>query len=92
LNPANIGQRIPLQSFPIILGRVIPLFSSEGDISRQHAEINYDAQTNRFTIRDLNSTNGVTLNGEKIEAEKVYELQPGMKIGLGKVMVLLFEI
>jgi pSer/pThr/pTyr-binding forkhead associated (FHA) protein len=92
LNPSNIGQRIPLQSFPVILGRVIPLFSSEGDISRQHAEINYDAQTNRFTIRDLNSTNGVTLNGQKIEAEKVYELQPGMKIGLGKVMVLLFEI
>jgi pSer/pThr/pTyr-binding forkhead associated (FHA) protein len=92
LNPSNIGQRIPLQSFPIILGRVIPLFSSEGDISRQHAEINFDAQANRYTLRDLNSTNGVTLNGEKIEPEVPYEIHTGTKIGLGRAMVLNFEM
>ena len=91
LNLSNIGQRIPLQNLPLVIGRVIPLFSTEGDISRQHAEISYDAGSNMFMIKDLNSTNGVTLNGQRIEPQKVYELQPGMKVGLGKVMVLVFQ-
>lgn len=87
LNPTNIGQKIPLTNLPLLLGRVNPLFSSEGDISRQHAEVNYDPSTNKYTIKDLNSTNGVLLNGQKIEPNIVYQLQPGTKIGLGKVMV-----
>ncbi len=91
LNPANIGQRIPLQNLPMTIGRVIPLFSSEGDISRQHAEINYDPRKNMFIIRDLQSTNGSMLNGQKIDPGMDYELLPGMKIGLGKVMLLRFE-
>ena len=91
LNLSNVGQRIPLQNLPLVIGRVIPIFSSEGDISRQHAEINFDTGTNMYTIKDLNSTNGVTLNGQRIEAQKVYELHPGTKIGLGKVMVVEFQ-
>jgi pSer/pThr/pTyr-binding forkhead associated (FHA) protein/uncharacterized ubiquitin-like protein YukD len=91
LNLSNVGQRIPLQNLPLVIGRVIPIFSSEGDISRQHAEINFDPGTNMYTIKDLNSTNGVTLNGKRIEAQKVYELNPGTKIGLGKVMVVEFQ-
>lgn len=91
LNLSNIGQRIPLQNLPLVIGRVIPIFSSEGDISRQHAEINFDPGTNMYTIKDLNSTNGVTLNGQRIEPQKVYELHPGTKIGLGKVMIVEFQ-
>jgi pSer/pThr/pTyr-binding forkhead associated (FHA) protein len=87
LNPSNIGQKIPLTNLPLLLGRVIPLFSNEGDISRQHAEVNYDPSSKKYTIKDLNSTNGVLLNGQKIEPNMIYELQPGTKIGLGKVMV-----
>ena len=91
LNLSNIGQRIPLQNLPLTIGRVIPVFSSEGDISRQHAEINFDPATNMYTIRDLNSTNGVTLNGQKITPDMVYQLSREMKVGLGKVMLLKFE-
>lgn len=91
LNLSNIGQRIPLQNLPLVVGRVIPIFSNEGDISRQHAEINYDPASNMYMIKDLNSTNGVTLNGQRIEAQKLYELHPGTKIGLGKVMVVEFQ-
>jgi pSer/pThr/pTyr-binding forkhead associated (FHA) protein len=91
LNPSNVGQRIPLQNLPLVLGRVLPLFSSEGDISRQHAEINYDPQSRMYTIKDLNSTNGVTLNGQRVEPQKVYELTKGTKVGLGRVMVLNLE-
>jgi pSer/pThr/pTyr-binding forkhead associated (FHA) protein/uncharacterized ubiquitin-like protein YukD len=88
LNPSNIGHKIPLTNLPIVLGRVLPLFSSEGDISRQHAEINFDTGKKTYTIKDLNSTNGVMLNGQRIEPQKIYELQVGTKIGLGRVMVL----
>lgn len=91
LNLSNIGQRIPLQNLPLVVGRIIPFFSSEGDISRQHAEINFDPGTNMYTIQDLNSTNGVTLNGQRIEPQKVYQLHSGTKIRLGKVMVLEFQ-
>jgi len=92
LNPANIGMRIDVQSIPFVMGRILPVLSSEGDISRQHAEINYDLDRKVFTIRDLNSTNGVTLNGSRITAAQVYELQQGTRIGLGKIMQLVFEI
>jgi pSer/pThr/pTyr-binding forkhead associated (FHA) protein len=90
LNPSNIGHKITLSNLPLVLGRVNPVFSSEGDISRQHAEINYDSQKRVYTIKDLNSTNGVLLNGQKIEPQMVYELQQGTKIGLGRLMVLSF--
>lgn len=92
LNPSNIGQKIPLTNLPLILGRVNPLFSNEGDISRQHAEVNFDPSSNKYTIKDLNSTNGVLLNGQKIEPNMVYELQAGTKIGLGKVMVVAVQL
>lgn len=91
LNPANIGQRIPILKVPLILGRLLPIFANEGDISRQHAEINANPQTQKYTITDLNSTNGVTLNGQRIAPQRPYELQPGTKIGLGRVMLLSFE-
>jgi len=91
LNPANIGQKIPLVNLPLLLGRVNPLFSNEGDISRQHAEVNFDPASNKYTIKDLNSTNGVLLNGQKIAPNMVYELQQGTKIGLGKVMVVVVQ-
>ncbi len=90
LNPSNIGHKIMLSNLPLVLGRVNPVFSNEGDISRQHAEINFDSQKRVYTIKDLNSTNGVMLNGQKIEPQMVYELQQGTKIGLGRVMVLAF--
>lgn len=90
LNPSNIGQKIPLNNLPLVIGRVIPTFSGEGDISRQHAEINYDSQKRIYTIKDLESTNGVMLNGHKIDSNVIYELHPGTKIGLGRVMIVEF--
>lgn len=47
--------------------------------SRQHAEISQ--QGDRFTIRDLGSTNGTFVNNERLTAPRV--LQPGDQIRIG---------
>jgi pSer/pThr/pTyr-binding forkhead associated (FHA) protein len=85
------GQRIEITSYPFILGRVLPLFSTENGVSRRHAEVNFDSQRKLFTIIDLMSTNGVTLDGVEIMGSVPYELKAGMHVGLGPDVMLKFE-
>jgi len=84
----QIGQRIELDSYPCILGRVLPLLSIENGVSRRHAELSFDSKTKTFSITDLKSTNGVTLNGTRIMPEIVYKIKVGALIGLGQDVVL----
>jgi pSer/pThr/pTyr-binding forkhead associated (FHA) protein len=86
------GQRIDITSYPFTLGRTIPILSVEQEVSRRHAEVNFDPQTKMFTITDLKSTNGVMLDGKKIEPNRPYEIRVGMRIGLGKVVVVRLEV
>lgn len=88
----KIGQTIALETYPFILGRSIPLLSLEGDVSRQHAEVRFDAGSNKYFIKDLRSTNGVTINGVKIEPDAVYEIVPDTLIGFGQYVVLRFQL
>jgi len=85
------GQILEMVNYPFLLGRDLPLLSGEGDVSRRHAEINYDARTRCFSVTDLKSTNGVTLNGVRIEPSRPYELSSGIRIGLGQHFVFRFE-
>ncbi|MHB8105304.1 MAG: FHA domain-containing protein [Dehalococcoidales bacterium] len=85
-NSKDIGKRIPLGESPAIIGRLTP--DSKSDIkihddfvSRQHAEISY--QQNCYMLRDLESTNGTQLDGEKIIPSKFYPLMHNSTIGLG---------
>jgi pSer/pThr/pTyr-binding forkhead associated (FHA) protein len=91
-NNANLGKRLEIITFPFALGRDLPQLSGENEVSRRHAEIQFNAAQKKFYITDLKSTNGVTLQGNRIEAERPYELTPGMRIGLGPVVLLRFEI
>jgi pSer/pThr/pTyr-binding forkhead associated (FHA) protein len=91
-NIPNIGQRLELSGFPFIIGRSTPVFSLESDVSRQHAEINFDPANRQYMIVDLHSTNGITLNGVKIDADTPYEIIPGTKIGMGKFVLVRFEV
>jgi pSer/pThr/pTyr-binding forkhead associated (FHA) protein len=88
----QVGQRIDIPSYPFILGRTIPILSVEQEVSRRHAEINFNPQTKMFTLTDLKSTNGVTLDGRKIEPDRPYEIRTGMKIGLGKIVIVRLEV
>ena len=90
--PAKLGQRLDIIGTPLLLGRDLPLLAGEGEISRRHAELNFDARVNQYTLTDLQSTNGVTLNGVRIEPNRPYALRSGTLIGLGAVFVMRFEV
>ena len=74
----------------LIIGRespadwLIPL----GSISARHAGIFW--QSGAWWIKDLDSTNGTRLNGERLEPHQVRRLAPGDQIGFAEV-VLRFE-
>lgn len=87
---ARIGERIELIAFPFVLGRTMLALSAETEVSRRHAEINRDAQ-GAYIITDLQSTNGVTINGQKIPPNVPHPVAPGTRIGLGQVVILRLE-
>lgn len=90
-SPARVGQKIELMTFPFTLGRSLEILSTENEVSRKHAEITYSAQSGRYFVTDLQSTNGVTINGQRITAGTPFEITHGSKIGLGTLLVLRFE-
>ncbi len=65
---------------PMVMGRSrsCELRLSSGDASRRHAEI--VPVTGGFVLRDLGSTNGTFVNGERISER---QLQPGDRIRIG---------
>jgi serine/threonine-protein kinase len=77
---------ITLESQPIIIGRgddadfVIP----NPLISKQHCKVFVDAKNRIVWLKDLNSTNGTFMNGEKIDEVGVHA---GDKIQMGEVLL-----
>jgi pSer/pThr/pTyr-binding forkhead associated (FHA) protein len=88
---SKVGQRLDLASFPTLIGRDLPLLGGESEISRRHAEINFDRNSKKYFLTDTNSTNGVTLQGARIEANRPYEIIAGMRIGLGQNFIMRFD-
>src|SRR5262249_54904866 len=74
------SREIPLGKLPVHIGRGddckvrIPLPS----VSRRHCELSID--DDEFTVKDLNSSNGTYVNGERIRSR---ELVPGDLLALG---------
>jgi pSer/pThr/pTyr-binding forkhead associated (FHA) protein len=87
----QVGQRLDLTEFPCVIGRGTPLFTNEIKVSRRHAEITFDAGSRKFFIIDLQSTNGVILDGVRIPANQPHELRHGTKLGLGQELLMRFE-
>lgn len=65
-----LGQ-LPLTSFPFKVGRQegLSFTAHRLDVSRVHAEL--DCKKGEIILRDLGSTNGTFVNGEKLEAEVI---------------------
>lgn len=94
LNGDLLAVPIPLERSEVILGRAAEsdVRINDTKVSRQHAQIKTikDPETAEITylLSDLNSRNGIFLNGQKIQEES---LQNGDKIAIGN-HILRFEM
>jgi len=87
-NSEDIGKVFPLGKDSIFIGRVTPetdpyIKILNDYVSRRHAEICY--RQGCFMLRDVGSTNGTEIDGQRIEPDKFYPLKHDSAIGLGIV-------
>ncbi len=87
----QVGQTIPLSSDEaVVLGRdpeCAGVINDDG-ISREHAEVRCEGPE-RYVIMDLNSTNGVFVDGQRIQT---HLLKEGDKVLLGRRTILKFVL
>lgn len=63
------ARHVPIHSTPFVIGRQsnLPLTLPCESVSKQHAEITHI--NGQLHVRDLNSTNGTYINGERVEGQ-----------------------
>jgi hypothetical protein len=86
------GERLPLSPPGIVIGRGndADLRVNDPGVSRRHAEIRVtdDASGPRVSVHDLGSTNGVLVNGKKVEDAT---LADGAEIRIGNTTLTLHQ-
>lgn len=84
---APVGRRFPIGD-SLVIGRADEADITVDDLeaSRRHARI-YRKPDKRYVVEDLNSRNGITVNGERVTK---WTLSFGDEIRLGATVVLLF--
>lgn len=70
-----------------IVGREADILLTDARVSRRHAEITLEGQT--VKLKDLGSTNGTTVNGEKLESGNEVTLSAGDEVMFGGVKLVL---
>lgn len=82
------GERYPLMGAMTIVGRddVVDIILDDPGISRRHSEIRvtHDGPHLVTSIRDLDSTNGTFVNGERIARQR---LENGDRITVGRTSI-----
>lgn len=73
VEPDDVLQRLPLTSFPVLVGRQegLALAGASPNMSRYHAEI--VDRGGRLYVRDLGSKNGTYVNRERLESERALQ-------------------
>ncbi len=87
LVPLAGGEPIPLLKDPFVIGRRVDcdLQVQDASVSSRHCELRFDGQ--HWTIVDLNSRNGIRVNGEPVQKQR---LQSGDTIIIGPSLRLRF--
>ncbi|MDD9942624.1 MAG: GGDEF domain-containing protein [Myxococcales bacterium] len=90
LSEPNPGAIYPIDDKGVVIGRTLEasLHIDDAGLSRKHARI-YKLGGSYF-IEDLGSTNGTSVNGQRISAPQ--QLFDGMRILLGKSTILRFSL
>lgn len=80
------GKEFKVTKNLISLGRddTCEIILDDEEASRRHAEIIFDPNTKSYSITDLNSTNGVIVNGKKISKVRLYN---GDNIKIGNQLI-----
>jgi hypothetical protein len=87
------GRQVTLTEFPFLIGRVEgSLLIKDANLSRRHAQITYDGANRTYFLTDLNSSNGTSLNEERLVAGQPVQLIHAAMIGLGPNVILRFEL
>ena len=83
-----IGRQWILNKPEMLIGRGITsdIFVGERSISHTHCKVILNSDDNKVLLEDLNSTNGTTINGEKIQPQECYHLKDQDKIKVGNAI------
>ena len=82
------GKRFELPDRPSLIGRESPNVRLEDNTcSRKHAELRPAAYGDRWTIRDMGSSNGTYVNGQRVFGQPV-TLKLGDQLRVGKTLLL----
>lgn len=80
---ADVGNHMLVED-EVVIGRdAAGLLLRDGLISRNHAQVEHSEE--EYRLRDLDSTNGTLLNGERVSGEK--PLRDGDKIQIGETVI-----
>jgi hypothetical protein len=93
--PIEIGEkgRVKVDTFPFIVGRTEGnLNISAQSVSRKHIQITYDPASQAYYVMDLNSSNGTSLNGQRLAPMQPVQLSNGATIGVGPHVTIKFEL
>jgi pSer/pThr/pTyr-binding forkhead associated (FHA) protein len=82
--PIGGGDPIPLVRSPMVMGRreSCDIYLPFPNISGRHCELHF--KNGFWLVRDLNSTNGMKVNGEKVQPGGKKALSPGDTITIAK--------
>ena len=81
------GKRFELPDRPSLIGRESPNVRLEDNTcSRKHAELRPAAYGDRWTIRDMGSSNGTWVNGQRVYGQPV-ALKLGDQLRVGKTLL-----
>ena len=81
------GELISLASLPCVVGKMreyVDQVLDDSSVSRMHARFSLD-RDGKMTVRDLNSTNGTWLNGERLLPNETHVLQQGDHLRFGRL-------
>ena len=81
------GEQISLTELPCVVGKIreyVDQVVDDSSVSRIHARFSLDRE-GKMTVRDLNSTNGTWLNGERLQPNESRTLQQGDHLRLGRM-------
>lgn len=79
------GEQISLAELPCVVGKMhdyVDQVLDDSSVSRMHARFSVDHE-GKMTVRDLNSTNGTWLNGERLMPNESRVMRQGDHIRLG---------